>query len=784
MPFSRLVGRAGHAPVPASSRFCLILAVLELGCAACLLAASPALPAAPPAGVQATFGFEFAVPGGGPVAGVLRARRGGDGATDRVVEIRGTEPVTMTLPAGASWEISGEIAGYWLRRETIAPDSSSPTISKQLRLWPLGHIAGTVKVAGPAAELPKLVTVTTLAARQQGARDVPRGTLECPVDKAGKWSCELPAARFDLAIAAAGFVPHYRFSQQVPVGKVVAVGILELRRGASVAGWAAVADGRLDGAHCRVRLSPLLAGGSARAETIRQTAREARVDGQGFFQLAGVRPGSYALSVDQPGFAPARVSPLTVTEDHETLLRDPLLLRRPFAIELAVDPPRDWLERPWRIQVFRAGDGSTRLQAPLVHEGPTDAEGVALIAGQEPGNYSIRVGDSLGNWLYAEENLALEGSEKIRHDISIRLVTVKGTLSLGRDPLAGELWFGGRHGKTSVKMESDSKGRFSGVLAREGMWDLEVRAPAAKVADLRRVRIEADRLGRAQIEVVLPNTKAFGRVVFEEDDRPAAGATVSLSASAQSDLQVLADSAGAFEFRGFATGTVLLTAALPAESRFSDQVSVAADADRPAGPVELRLQRKKTLTGKVGSRQGPVVGASVDVITLRPTPILVGPAVTDLQGEFTASVPSRTEAALAIVSAPGEGLQAFEVAADAGAEAYLEVAQDAGTVGVELGQSAEEFERQGVAVQVFQDGHSLPLPLLYRWARLNGKPSLIAGKPPVLTIPALAPGLYQVCLVPLSSGMGWLSPPVGEPRARCATGTLSSGGNLTLRLGS
>jgi hypothetical protein len=38
--------------------------------------------------------------------------------------------------------------------------------------------------------------------------------------KAGKWSCELPAARFDLAIAAAGFVPHYRFSQQVPVGKV------------------------------------------------------------------------------------------------------------------------------------------------------------------------------------------------------------------------------------------------------------------------------------------------------------------------------------------------------------------------------------------------------------------------------------------------------------------------------------------------------------------------------------------------------------------------------------
>jgi hypothetical protein len=124
----------------------------------------------------------------------------------------------MTLPAGASWEVSGEIAGYWLRRETMTPDSSSPKISKQLRLWPLGRIAGTVKVAEPAAALPKLVTVTTLAPRQ-GARDAPRGTLECPIDKAGKWSCELPAARFDLAIAAAGFVPHYRMKPSRSTGR-------------------------------------------------------------------------------------------------------------------------------------------------------------------------------------------------------------------------------------------------------------------------------------------------------------------------------------------------------------------------------------------------------------------------------------------------------------------------------------------------------------------------------------------------------------------------------------
>ncbi|MDP9120611.1 MAG: carboxypeptidase-like regulatory domain-containing protein [Acidobacteriota bacterium] len=715
----------------------------------------------------------------------MRARQAGKDGGERRIPVEGSGLVTTTLPAATTWDITGEVPGYWVHRETLTIGPAPQPVTARLRLWPLGHIAGTVK-AGRGTALPKGVTVITLPGHgPETARSAPKGSLDCPITmdgKDGRFSCEMPAARFDLSIEAKGFIPLYRFDVEVAPAKTVHVGSYELRRGASVAGWVEVRDGAPAPGHCRVRLSPLIVqGGAPAAERIRRTAVETPVSERGFFQLAGIRPGSYALSVEQPGWAPARLSPVEVTEEGETLLRDPLVLSRPFTIELAVTPPTDWRGRPWRLELLRVRDPSSRLQAERVHEGPVGQDGIALVHGQEPGRFSVRVGDSIGNWLYSEDNLKFDGAEKVRHDISLHLLTLRGTLSLGREPLAGEVWFGGRHGKTAVRMEADARGRFAGFLARGGMWDLEVLAGGGRISDVRRVQVEADRQGRAKLDVTLPATHVFGRVVFDENDRPAGGATVALIASAQSSIETTADDQGAFEFRGVAEGPVDLTAAVLEQPRYSNRISVTTIADRSVGPVELRLGKSKMLSGRVGSPRGPVAGGSVYVLTLRPPGVFTGPAATDLEGAWSVPVPSGTEAALAIVSAPGNGLKAFEISPEQG-EAYLEVSPETGVLRIKVEMSAADLEKKALALEMFQDGHSVPMSVLYRWARINGAPPLLVGGPRTLEVPALAPGLYQVCLQPLprpgSPGM-----PASVSVGTCKQGFLGAGAVLDLPVG-
>jgi hypothetical protein len=751
---------------------------------AAFVVAEPSIPAPPPSEVRVVLLLDFVVPGGGPVKGALRFRQAGNEGAERRIAIAGSGPVTAALHPQTSWEIAGELPGYWVRRETLTVGTTAQPLTLRLRLWPLGRIAGTVRVVERGATPPKEVIVTTLAPHGfSGSNPPPKGSLVCPVSRDGRWSCELPAARFDLVITAKGFVPLYRFGVEVAPARSASAGLYELRRGASVAGWVEVGDGVVDPRHCRVRLTPLVVmGGAPAAERVWRTTLEVAVNERGFFQLAGVRPGTYALSVEQPGFSPARVSPVSVATDDETVLREALVLRLPFAIEVAVDPPTDWRGRPWRVQLFRSRDAASRSQGERVYEGVATPEGIALATGQEPGIFSLRVGDSSGNWLVSEDNLSFAGAEKVRHAVSIRLVSLRGTLAVGREPLAGELWFGGRHGKAAVKMVADARGKFSGFLAREGMWDLEVVADEGRVQSLQRVQVEVDSKGRARLEVQLPATRLYGRVVFEEDGRPAPGATVALIASTRNSVETTADDQGAFEFRGTAEGPVELAAALLEQSRFSDRVAVSATSDQPVGPVELRLLHTKTVAGRVGSPRGPVVGGSVDVMVFRPTLFVARPAATDLEGGFTTTVPAKAEAARIIVSAPGNGLKAFEVPLDQG-EVYLEVSPDAGTLEIELGMAIEELDRKALVLALYQGSTNLPMPVLFRWARVNGASPMPAKGTPVITLPALAPGSYQVCLAPLAALGSTVTVTAQGPRETCQQGLLGAGSVLRLKVG-
>lgn len=51
---------------------------------------------------------------------------------------------------------------------------------------------------------------------------------------------------------------------------------------------------------------------------------------------------------------------------------------------------------------------------------------------------------------------------------------ILGRVTLGDDPLAATLWFGGRSGVRRIRFDSDEKGRFDGWLPEEGTWPVDL----------------------------------------------------------------------------------------------------------------------------------------------------------------------------------------------------------------------------------------------------------------------------------------------------------------------
>jgi hypothetical protein len=143
------------------------------------------------------------------------------------------------------------------------------------------------------------------------------------VDANRNWTCSrVPATEFDLTILTRGFAPEYRWAVLVPPGGNLDLGPLALRQGASVAGWVQISPGSALDPNCIVRLSP--------AEvTDNSPVLTAKVQGQGFFQLTGVAPGTYVLEAAQSGYRSPKVPITVVLPDSATYLKGVVLQRAP-----------------------------------------------------------------------------------------------------------------------------------------------------------------------------------------------------------------------------------------------------------------------------------------------------------------------------------------------------------------------------------------------------------------------------------------------------------------------
>ncbi|MEM7048663.1 MAG: carboxypeptidase-like regulatory domain-containing protein [Acidobacteriota bacterium] len=597
-----------------------------------------------------------------------------------------------------------------------------------------------------------------------------------------KWSCDVPAGLLDAEFRVAGYVPMYEFGVEVKPASVVHFAPFDLKEGGSLVGRAESIDGELLTSEGSARLFPFVPRGAdtGLAQRLAKPVLEVPLQGDGFFQLAGLASGAYVLEVAHPGFVEAREFPLEVWDSAEVRLKAPITLYRPLEIEVLVEPPEDWRGKPWQVSVSRMSDLSGSADGDSAFRGAL-AQGRTVLENQAPGTFLVKVQDSLGNQMFGRPDVMVTAADP-RIAVTLDLVIVRGELLYGEEPVEGTIWFGGRSGISRAHTPTDRDGAFIGVLPEDGWWDIEVDVPELELEGLRdRVEVRADSKGEADLDIVLPETEVFGRVV-DEQGRPVAEAQVFLRGS-DARASGRSEEDGEFRLRAFREGAVSVAARKGAgdDERSSDSVMASVVEGTPWGPAELVLHSKQAIRGRVVSEKGsPVPGASVDLEVVQPFLAASGDSArTDLSGYFDARLRADAQQLHAIVSAPGHGLQARSVPFSE--DLTFEVSAEWGRLFIRFeGEVDSSSSRERGQVVILQDGIPLSQQRLWQWSRGHGVTWQLGSKS--LEIPRMAPGLYTACvmteadyLAAATTRRDWR-----QEQPTCVSDTLPAGGEVEL----
>ncbi len=707
-----------------------------------------------------------------------------EGAEPLRQPMRGTQPVTLSLPVGSHWDLSGELAGFWVKRQPLAvasPPEGQPVQKQQVRLdlWPLGTVRGSLRHAETATKkepLPKQVVLQTISTPAVLRRPAsPAGSRLCPVAPDGSWNCEVPAGKLDVTLLAEGFTPVYYWGLEVPPLGERELPPLVLHKGASVAGWVAIDGAKIDPESCVARLSPATNCAADLTEALRlsSTAVEQKVGAEGFLHFKDLAPGHYALEVRQPGYATAFVDLIQVVEGREIFLKEPLVLTRPLELRLEIDPSLDLDGHPWRIRAYSlAGAASNAGQPRVVFDGTADDQGLVVLNELSPGEIYVAISDQRGNRLFNNTTQPwLVDTSQVRR-IEIPQVQLAGSLHLGEEPLAATLYFGGRSGGKRVQLHSDEKGHFAGVLPREGPWRVQVMAQEPHLDTTTEAEVHAGESGEAFVALKLPDNRLTGKLV-DVAGLPVSHGQITVAGKSIVLFQwKTADERGAFEFRALPAGTISLMGDDGQDSCQAGPLMVTMPEAGEVGPIELRCHKKKVITGTVVSSRGPGGGVRIVVRGLPPK-FGGGEAITGSDGTFSLEVPADFEQAIASMQATGYGFQQRQVRL--GAEPLrLTLKEGTGELKLLLPNFAD-LRRQELQLALFQEGTELPLALLTK----RSSPATEQGSSSV-EISQLAPGHYAACLrkqpeTPLSA------PEAVDP-SQCASGRLAPGQQLTLQL--
>jgi hypothetical protein len=553
--------------------------------------------------------------------------------------------------------------------------------------------------------------------------------------EAERFRCPLPAAALDVRLKLEDFVPRYLWGIEIAPGKDHDLGTIPLKKGASVVGWVRSEGSPPAGADRRVDLTPEIPGPDSipvPGELRGAMARQASVNARGFFQFEDVLPGTYAVTASQAGAISSRVFPVQVLPGLEAEIRDPLVLSKPISVKVIVDPPVDPAGSPWKVALRKRFD--------QVLEGFASQEGIWEPGGLGPGLYNLTVSGVGGSRWVSEELEVKAGQPPIR--IEMPVLWVQGRVTLGGEPLAATLWFGGLSGPRRIRFQSDEKGRFEGVLPQEGTWTVDLWSGEDRLRlalDPVEVKVPQGK-SHAWIELAVPDTRLAGEVV-DEQGHPLPSASVIVSHKVHKNSQFLTDKEGKFELQGIPPGRSLLEA--HAGERTSGWVEVAVEEGRDAPWLRLVARAKVEIQGRVTSPLRPVAGARLQALPQVETGSLatVVEAVSGVDGGFSLPLPAGTRSISLMVHAPGFGLRMLQAAVDP--ERFLEVPVEAsgGMLVFDLGDSEGKAGAARAAV-LFHGGVWMGLEALAYWAQ--GKP-LRRGLNS-LAISGMEPGEYLLCV--------------------------------------
>lgn len=692
----------------------------------------------------------------------------GEPPPPRSVEAVAPGETTVDLPVGSRWSVAATAPGRWARTELLAVSNGEVVV----RLQPAGMVHAQIEVP-PGESLPQEMTLRLRPAAAKTPRPTAASASSssetCQV-KDRKLACPAPAGMLDLRLRSKGFISHYRWAVAVPANGDLDLGKLALRRGASVVGTVAAPAKDFRFEDCRVELTPRITSQPTESDQARNgdRAETARLNAQGFFELAGIAPGTYRLTVRHPLYAPAVVLPVEVAAGAETEVQR-IDLHLPVAVEVRLNPATDAFLRRWTVALSR--EGEVLGYSTPVAQGATDAEGRFKKAGLESGEYTVEVTDSRGaRW--AGQRFTL-GSEPMVIDLDVLFQRVQGTVTLGGEPLAANLLFGGAHGDLGIAARSDEKGRFHVFLPRLKRWDVDVTTHGDPhvVSHLKGLEVVAVEHAPGVLDIELPDTRLAVEVV-DELGQPAGRA--SIRAVREGDLKPvaerIADGSGKVDFYGLAAGTWHLAADgtdAAGHRESSDAAKVELREKTRSEPVRLILKPGWKLSGEVVSPSGSGVFGAEILATLEPdipfAHLDIPATHTDLDGTFTLDIPASASAARLTVLPAGFALRQLPPQGPDSGPLIISVDQQGGTVVIDgLGDLAEYGQKPDVPYLLGQ--HPLPLPLAYAWAHLNGNTSWPAGE---MIVPMLEPGTYSVCRP-------------ATPSPRCVSGTLAPGGQLRL----
>ncbi|MCB1034573.1 MAG: carboxypeptidase regulatory-like domain-containing protein [Acidobacteria bacterium] len=689
-----------------------------------------------------------------------------------------SRPVALELPAEGVWRVTLRAGGLWAAPTLATVDERAGKV--QVRLRRVGYFGGVLKT--PRGEVVPEEVKVRLRSPEGGeghgedpGYTFPETSVSCPASKE-RFECELPAGRFDLRVRAKGFVSEYLWGVEVRAAQLKDVGLVTLHRGASLVGRLEVSEGRLVAGACRVSITPFVSGvpeGAGRRRH-RELALEAKVGKDGFFHFQDIQPGSYVVEAEQKGFGSAKYFPVTVMENAETELREPLLLEPPVEISVAVNPPRDAFGEPWKWRLYEPSDVSEQLEE--VAAGTLSEDGLLHRGGLVSGPYTVVLLDKVGS-RFAFETIDLgPRSETLFLDLPV--VWMQGDVRLGDEPLEAELLFGGPGGIQQVEVRSGEDGRFSGFLPRDGRWVVRVVSESPPVRrTLRGIEVE-DRLGEgmAEISLRLPDTEIRGKVV-DGDGAPVFAATVRVvELDALSHDSTRTDRDGSFLLRGFGEGSISVVAE-DGEAR-SDQVTVHLTEAASTPPVRLVIREDVAIRGRVVSSSGGVPGAKILAGAFGPGGRLMlfgDSASTDIEGTFELKAPSAASHLQLAVFAPGYALALVRLEVGSPEPVVVDVQPDGGALTLDFG--AESDRRAGPPLQpvVFAEGMILDGNVLQAWARFNKEPN---DDPSRWVVPALPPGSYSACLIAV--GADTVEGPLNASQAGCVEGFLPPGGDLSL----